>query len=69
MSKQNKPFDVRKNIEKLIKIIDKQNVQIKELKKKVHVYQASEVYDTWEVMGASKEEINKVISMLKNIEV
>lgn len=69
MSKQNKPLDLRKTIEKLIKIVDKQQVQIKELKKLLHVYQSGEVYDTWKVMGASEEEINKVISMLKNVKV
>lgn len=69
MSKKNKPYDVKKGIANLIKIIEKQNVQIKELKKKLYVYQSGEVYDTWKVMGASEEEINKVISMLKNVKV
>lgn len=69
MSNKNKPFNVKKGISNLIKVIDKQNIKIKELKKKLYVYHAKEVYDTWEDMGASKEDINKVLSMLKNVEV
>lgn len=68
MSKNNK-LDDKEVIKQLITFAQKQQVKIKELKYKLHSYQAMEVFDAWKIMGASQEEIKKVLSMLKDVEV